>query len=100
MSSTSITAPHTKRLPNIPCEATCCTALKSIAKTATHTGGVQGGKGGDTLFGTGGGGSAAGDPGTGYGSGGGGTTWSAAGGGGDGASGFLTIEWSQSAQQQ
>ena len=56
-------------------------------------GGDNGGKGGDTLFGVGGGGDAGGDPGTGYGSGGGGTTWSAAGSGGNGAPGFLTIEW-------
>jgi len=56
-------------------------------------GGDHGGKGGDTLFGVGGGGDAGGDPGTGYGSGGGGTTWSAAGSGGNGAPGFLTIEW-------
>ncbi len=63
-------------------------------------GGSQGGKGGDTSFGIGGGGSGAGDPGTGYGAGGGGTTWSAAGTGGDGAPGFLEIEWYAAAVSQ
>jgi hypothetical protein len=60
---------------------------------AGEHGGANGGKGGDTLFGIGGSGAAGGEVGGGFGSGGGGTTYDVAGGGGDGAPGFVRIDW-------